>query len=133
MKGCSNCSVVRCNRREFLNLTVGALVTASLSRSGVAVPANVDLPKHAPVKIFCVFAGRTGHWYLTRPAEEIPKFRKFFAELERKLKSVHGTVKFVGTHKFHLQTQQKLPKGCVRKRMRLSSFTFPVTVAKRLF
>ncbi len=96
MKVCSNCSVVRCSRREFLNLAVGAIVTASLSRRSTGAPANVDLPKHAPVKIFCVFAGRTGHWYLTRPAEEIPKFRKFFTELERKLKSVHGTVKFIG-------------------------------------
>lgn len=79
-----------------MNLTVGSIAMAALADEGKASASDADLPKHAPVRIFCVFAGRTGHWYLTRPAEEIPKFRKFFAELEGKLKSVHGTVKFVG-------------------------------------
>ncbi len=96
MMECSDCSILRCSRRKFLNLTVGSIAMATLARNGQIASAEVDLPKHSPVRIFCVFAGRTGHWYLTRPAEEIPKFRKFFKGLETKLKSVHGTVKFVG-------------------------------------
>lgn len=69
---------------------------AALAEKGWAEGTEFDLPKHDPVRIFCVFAGRTGHWYLTRPAEEIPKFRQFLRGLEKKLKSVHGTVKYVG-------------------------------------
>ncbi len=69
---------------------------AALAEKGWAEGTEFDLPKHDPVRIFCVFAGRTGHWYLTRPAEEIPKFRQFLRRLEKKLKSVHGTVKYVG-------------------------------------
>jgi hypothetical protein len=44
------------------------------------------------VKIFKLFAGRTGDAYLTRPTEELAKFDKCFAEIEQKF----GNVKFVG-------------------------------------
>ncbi|MCX7643594.1 MAG: hypothetical protein N2116_07305, partial [Armatimonadetes bacterium] len=96
MGNCSGCGTLRCSRRKFINLTVGSIAMAALAGKSDSSSSEIDLPKHDPVKIFCVFAGRTGHWYLTRPAEEIPKFRKFFRGLEVKLKSVHGTVKFVG-------------------------------------
>jgi hypothetical protein len=39
-----------------------------------------------------VYAGRTGDAYLTHPTEELARFDKHFADLEKKL----GDVKFVG-------------------------------------
>jgi hypothetical protein len=92
---CQRCDATVCTRRDFLRLTSGAVAMAFLNR-GAVTAAQVELPKHQPVRLFCVFAGRVGHWYLTRPAEEIPKFRQYFSELEKKLESVHGVVKFVG-------------------------------------
>jgi hypothetical protein len=44
------------------------------------------------VKIYKVYVGRTGGIYLSRPTEEIDKFEKHLAKVERKL----GDVKFVG-------------------------------------
>jgi hypothetical protein len=49
-------------------------------------------PRLPAVKIYKVFVGRTGGIYLSRPAEEIAKFNKYLAKVERRL----GDVKFVG-------------------------------------
>lgn len=94
MRGCQSCKFPRFGRRAFFNLAIGSVALTALRSRGETT--EVGLPKRPPVRIFCVFAGRTGHWYLTRPAEEIPKFRQFFLGLEKKLRSVHGSVKFVG-------------------------------------
>ncbi len=49
-------------------------------------------PKLSPVKIYKVYIGRTGGIYLSRPKQEIDKFNKYLANLERKL----GDVEFIG-------------------------------------
>jgi len=49
-------------------------------------------PRLPAVKIYKVYIGRTGGIYLSRPKEEIAKFDKYLAKLEREL----GDVKFVG-------------------------------------
>jgi len=49
-------------------------------------------PRLPAVKIYKVYIGRTGGIYLSRPKEEIAKFEKYLANMERKL----GDVKFVG-------------------------------------
>ena len=69
-----------------------ALVAAHwTARSAMAADSD-DWPKLPAVKIYKVFAGRTGDAYLTRPTEELAKFDKYFADLEKKL----GDVQFVG-------------------------------------
>jgi len=85
------------SRREFLGTAAaggGALLAAQLAaRAAMAAQAQgsswIKLP---PVKIYKVFAGRTGGHYLSRPEAEMAKFDQFFAQIEAKL----GDVKFVG-------------------------------------
>ncbi len=101
---------LRCNRREFIGITAGAIGTIALRRSLMGNGGEVELPRHQPVRIFCVFAGRIGHWYLTRPAEEIPKFRAFFSELEKRLESVHGSIRFVGEAQIPPESAEKVAK-----------------------
>ena len=81
-------------RREFLGTAAagGALAATHLAAQGVLAADEKPLPKLPPAKIYKVFAGRTGDAYLTRPTEELARFDKYFADLEKKL----GDVKFVG-------------------------------------
>jgi hypothetical protein len=51
-----------------------------------------DWPKLPPARIYKVYAGRTGDMYLAHPTEEIAKFEKYCADLEKKLGGIH----FVG-------------------------------------
>jgi len=68
------------------------MLAAQVAAHG-AVAAETSLPKLPPAKIYKVFAGRTfNDAYLTHPAEELARFDKYFADLEKKL----GDVKFVG-------------------------------------
>ena len=90
---CENC----CNRREFLGAaTAGGMLLASHLATGSALAAAAgaatDWPKMPPAKIYKVYAGRTGDSYLTHPTEEIGKFERYFADLEKKL----GDVQFIG-------------------------------------
>jgi len=90
---CENC----CNRREFMSAAAaGGVLLAShfATRSALAADAGAaaDWPPMPPAKIHKVYAGRTGDSYLTHPTEEIEKFEKYFADLEKKL----GDVQFVG-------------------------------------
>jgi len=85
------------NRREFLGVSAagaGALLLGGKlgSRAVMAGEGGEWPPKMPAVKIHQVYIGRTGGIYLSRPAEEIAKFEKYFANVERKL----GDVKFVG-------------------------------------
>ena len=84
-----------CNRRQFLG-SAAAVGGAALAMQYLGNPAMAadaaSWPAPAPVKIHVVYAGRTGDAYLTQPTEELGKFRRYFAELEKKL----GDVKFVG-------------------------------------
>jgi hypothetical protein len=82
------------NRRQFLEGTAAG--TVALAAGGTALagedagaPAWATLP---PVKIYRVYAGRTGNDYLTRPTEELGRFEKYFTNLEKKL----GHVTFLG-------------------------------------
>jgi hypothetical protein len=82
------------NRRQFLETTAasGAMLAAGLAASPLTAADGAGWPKLPPAKIYKVYAGRTGDDYLTRPTEELAKFEKYFADLEKKL----GDVKFVG-------------------------------------
>ena len=81
------------NRREFLGTAAagGAMLAASWAGSS-ALGGEAAFPKLPPAKIYKVFAGRTGDSYLTHPTEELARFDKYFADLEKKL----GDVKFIG-------------------------------------
>lgn len=80
-------------RREFLGTAaVGGAVLASQLSAAPAAGDEGNLPKLPPARIYKVFAGRTGDAYLTRPTEELGRFDKHFAEIEKKL----GDVKFIG-------------------------------------
>ncbi len=83
-------------RRNFLRTSAAS---GALLASGMVAPwafgAEKDednWPKMKPVKIYKIYAGRTGDDYLTRPTEELARFEKYFGDLERKL----GDVKFIG-------------------------------------
>jgi hypothetical protein len=81
-------------RRELLGTAAagGALLATRLAADSVAASEGAPWPKLPPVKIYKVYAGRTGDAYLTRPTEELARLDKYFADLETKL----GDVKFVG-------------------------------------
>ena len=85
------------NRREFLGVgAVGAgamMLGAQLSSRAAAAGEAGEWPPRLPVvKIHKVYVGRTGGIYLSRPTEEIARFDKYLAEVERKL----GNVELVG-------------------------------------
>ncbi len=82
-------------RRTFLGTAAaggGVMLTGGLS-GPLAIAGEADeWPKLPPVKIHKVYVGRTGGIYLSRPTDEIAKFDKRLAAIEKKL----GNVKFVG-------------------------------------
>ncbi|NQT84003.1 twin-arginine translocation signal domain-containing protein [bacterium] len=85
------------NRREFLRTSAAGAGAALLgtrlgSWSTTAAGFEEWPPKMPPVKIYKVYVGRTGGIYLSRPTQEIAKFEKYLAKVERKL----GDVKFIG-------------------------------------
>ncbi len=81
-------------RRQFLGAAAagGAMLAANLASAGPTEGKAADFPKLPPVKIYKVFAGRTGGSYLSRPTEELERLNKYLADLEQKL----GNVKFIG-------------------------------------
>lgn len=82
------------NRRQFLEGTAatGALLGAGWPGGSARAGVEDDWPKPPPVKIFKLYAGRTGDLYLTRPTEELGKIDAYLEEVARKL----GDVEFVG-------------------------------------
>ncbi len=85
------------NRREFLGASAagaGAVImgTQLANQSAAAGEAGEWPPGLPAVKIYKVYIGRTGGIYLSRPKDEIAKFDKYLAGIERKL----GDVKFIG-------------------------------------
>ncbi len=82
------------SRRQFLGTTAagGALLAGRLGDRSARAAGREGWPKLPPVKIYKVYAGRTGGIYLSRPTKEIEKFEKYLAKVERKL----GDVTFVG-------------------------------------
>ncbi|HOD81555.1 MAG: hypothetical protein BWX88_01940 [Planctomycetes bacterium ADurb.Bin126] len=80
-------------RRQFLGAAAagGAMLAANFAAAS-AESKDADFPKLPPVKIYKLFAGRTGGSYLSRPTEELERLNKYLADLEQKL----GNVKFVG-------------------------------------
>ena len=83
------------SRRQFLGTTAAGgmfLAGECAARPQTAAAAPEGWPKLPPVKIHKVYVGRTGGIYLSRPTDEIEKFEKHLANLEKKL----GDVKFVG-------------------------------------
>ena len=82
-------------RRELLGAAAaagGTLLAAHLASRPAFAAEEAAWPNLPPVKIYKVYAGRTGQFYMARPTEEIAKFEKYFADLEQKL----GNVKFIG-------------------------------------
>ena len=82
------------NRRHFLGTAAagGVLFSKALAGRPVLAAAEETWAELPPVKIYKVYVGRTGHFYLSRPTEEIGKLEKYLADLEGKL----GNVKFIG-------------------------------------
>jgi hypothetical protein len=82
------------SRRQFLGTTAaaGVLLAGQIGARPLAAAEDEAWPKLPPVKIYKVYAGRTGANYLSRPTEEIEKFEKYLAGVEKKL----GDVKFIG-------------------------------------
>ncbi len=85
------------NRRQLLGAGAagaGAVLLGTQLGSGpVTAGERREWPPRLPsVKIYKVYVGRTGGIYLSRPTEEIDRFEKYLAGLERRL----GDVKFVG-------------------------------------
>ncbi|MCL5097150.1 MAG: twin-arginine translocation signal domain-containing protein [Candidatus Omnitrophica bacterium] len=81
-------------RRQFLGATAAGgawLLTRLSTRPLIAAEADT-WPKLPAVKIYKVYVGRTGDFYLAHPTEELAKFDNYLGELERKL----GDVKFIG-------------------------------------
>jgi hypothetical protein len=83
------------NRREFLGTTAavgGAMLAPQLAAQVAAAADGTPWTGLPPVRIYKVFAGRTGDDYLTRPTEELVKLNAYLADLEKKVPGV----KFVG-------------------------------------
>jgi hypothetical protein len=81
-------------RRSFLGRTAAG---GALCASGVLTPwafaaGQAGWPKLPPAKIYKIYAGRTGDYYLARPTEELAKLDQYLAGLEKRL----GDIKFVG-------------------------------------
>jgi len=84
----------RFSRRRFLEAAAagGALLATSAAARQANASEKESFHKLPPVKIYKIYAGRTGEFYLARPTEELAKFEKYFEDLEKKL----GDVKFIG-------------------------------------
>jgi hypothetical protein len=84
----------RITRRSFLGAAAaGSAFYASRMMAPWAFAASPDdWPKLAPAKIYKIYAGRTGDFYLAHPTEELARFEQYFADLEKKF----GDVKFIG-------------------------------------
>lgn len=82
-------------RRDFLGATAlagGALLATQISSRSANAASQPSWAKLRPVRIHTVFAGRTGDAYLTRPTEELARFKNHFVELEKKV----AGIQFVG-------------------------------------
>lgn len=76
------------NRRQFLGGAAGgAILAAHWANWAMAAPGQA-WPNLPSAKIYKVYAGRTGDGYLTHPTDEIARFEKHFAELEKKVEGV---------------------------------------------
>ena len=82
------------SRRQFLGATAAGsvLLAGHLGTRPLMAAGAEGWPELPPVKIYKVYAGRTGGIYLSRPTDEIEKFEKYLADVEGRL----GDVKFVG-------------------------------------
>jgi len=81
------------SRREFIGATAGGILLASQLGARNAMGAQGDdWPKMPPVKIYKVYAGRTGGIYLSRPTAEIEKLDAYLDGVAKKL----GDVEFIG-------------------------------------
>ena len=81
-------------RRTFLGTTAagGAWCASKILAPWAFAAAQNHWPKPPPVRIYKVYAGRTGDLYLAHPTEDLARFERYFTELENKL----GDIKFVG-------------------------------------
>jgi hypothetical protein len=82
------------SRRQFIGATAagGVLLAGHLRARNLMGALPEGWPQLPPVKLYKVYVGRTGGIYLSRPTDEIEKFEKHLAGVEKKL----GDVKFVG-------------------------------------
>jgi hypothetical protein len=83
-----------CNRRRFIQGAAAGGALLALHSTGRTILAGKqdDWPTPTPVKIYKLYAGRTGDDYLTQTPAEFAKLEKYFSALEKKL----GDVKFIG-------------------------------------
>ncbi len=82
------------SRRCFLgtSLAGSALCASQLWAPWAFAAGEKAWPKLPPVRIHKVYVGRTGGLYLAHPTEELGRFEKYFADLEKKM----DNIKFVG-------------------------------------
>ena len=68
-------------RRCFLGATLatGALCASKLYTPWALAASRGDWPKLPPVRIYKVYAGRTGDLYLARPTEELARLEQYLA------------------------------------------------------
>jgi hypothetical protein len=74
------------------SLATGALCASKLYAPWALAASRGDWPKLPPVRIYKVYAGRTGDLYLARPTEELARLEQYLSDLERRL----GNVQFIG-------------------------------------
>lgn len=80
------------SRRGFLGSAAATGMFLGGRGSGGILQGEGWPPKLPPVKIYKVFAGRTGGIYLSRPTAEVEKLNQHLVQIEKKL----GDVQFVG-------------------------------------
>ncbi len=85
---------IHVSRRHFLGCSAagGALLMTPFAAGARPAPVEEGWIKLPPVKIHTVYVGRTGDIYLSRPTDEIAKFKQYLAGTEKKL----GDISFVG-------------------------------------
>ncbi len=87
-------NVYSMNRRSFLGTTAagGALCASGMLAPWAFAAGQSDWSKLPKAKIYKIYAGRTGDYYLARPTEELARLEQYLADLEKKM----GDIQFVG-------------------------------------
>ncbi|MFO1498336.1 MAG: hypothetical protein U1G07_08095 [Verrucomicrobiota bacterium] len=81
-------------RRSFLGntLAAGAFCASNFNLPWAFAAGVEDWPKLPPVKVYKLYVGRTGDFYLAHPTEELARFEQYLGDLEKRL----GNVQFIG-------------------------------------
>ncbi len=85
---------IHVSRRHFLGCSAagGALLMTPFAAGARPAPVEEGWIKLPPVKIHTVYVGRTGDIYLSRPTDEIAKFKQYLAGTEKKLGDINQSL-----------------------------------------